>query len=196
MEVRSAVRRFDNDLMRRLTEDDVASAPLPPGLIEAWDSYLALWQQGLRTGAHAAARRFVDRLDDSDRKTRTGFARWLCALFFDESDFWAGQWGGGLTRAEGGWHRPVAPALTAHPITARITLPYLLSSVSSPDGRHLRWAYQFTVGQSYRLPPPERQRWEQALEVLCGPGVAPIELLRRAQDDALARRMLRDAEDA
>jgi hypothetical protein len=180
--------------MRRLTNDDVAGAPLPPGLIEAWNSYLALWQQGLRTDAHAAAQRFVDRLLISGSETRTAFARWLCALLFDESDFWAGQWGGGLTPAEGSWHRPVAPALTAHPISARITLPYLLSSISSPDSRHLRWMYQFTVGQSYRLPPRERQRWQQALEALCGPGEAPIELLRRAQDDALARRMLRDAD--
>ncbi len=161
-----------------------------------WNSYLALWQKGLRSHSQVAAHRFVDRLVDSDPNTRTGFARWLCALLFDESEFWAGQWGGGMARTAEGWHRPVAPALTTHPITARITLPYLESSVSNPDARHLRWMYQFTVGQSYRLPPSERQRWQQALETLCGPGVAPIELLRRAQGDALARRMLRDVEDA
>jgi len=179
--------------MRQLTEDDVAAAPLPPGrVIGAWSSYLAFWRQGTRTDAQAAAHRFVDLLIDSGPDTRTGFARWLCALLFDESDFWAGQWGGGLAPGKEGWHRPVAPVLTVHPLTVGVTLPYLLSSLPSRD---LRWAYQFTVGQSYRLPPTERRRWRQALEVLCGPGVAPIELLRRTQDDAHARRMLRDAEE-
>jgi hypothetical protein len=73
-------------------------------------------------------------------------------------------------------------------------LPYLLASLPGWDSQHLRWACQFAVGQSYRLPPAEQRRWQQALEGLCGPGVAPIEVLRRAQDDAPARRMLREAE--
>jgi hypothetical protein len=119
----------------------------------------------------------------------------LCALLFDESDFWAGQWGGGMTPDKDGWHRPVAPMLTIHPLTARVTMPYLIDGLSGSDSRHLRWAYQFTIGQSYRLPPAERRRWQQALEARCGPGAEPIELLRCAQDDALARRMLRDAEE-
>lgn len=185
----------DNQCMRQLTEDDVAAAPLPAGRVnDAWVSYLASWRQGTRTDAQRAANRFVDWLSDSGADTRAEFARWLCALLFDESDFWAGQWGGGLTRGKDGWHRPVAPVLTVHPLNVRVTLPYLLSSLSNPDSRHLRWAYQFTVGQSYRLPPAERRRWRESLEALCGPGFAPIELLRRAQSDALARRMLRDAE--
>lgn len=177
--------------MRALTEDDVTAAPLPPGLLEAWHSYLTLSQRGLRRQALAAANRFVDRLDPG---TRTDFARWVCTLLFDQSDFWSGQWGGGMTRIEGRWIRPVTPALFVHPITMRITLPYLLAGLANPDSRHLRWAYQFTVGRSCHLPPPEQQRWEKALEARFGPGVRPLDLLRRAQDDAVARRMLRDAE--
>jgi hypothetical protein len=47
--------------MRQLTEADVAAAPLPPGRVkDAWGSYLALWRQGTRTGALAAADRFVE----------------------------------------------------------------------------------------------------------------------------------------
>src|SRR5690348_9086004 len=80
------------------------------------------------------------------------------------------------------------------PLTARVTMPYLIDGLSGSDSRHLRWAYQFTIGQSYRLPPAERRRWQQALEAKWGPGAAPIELLRCAQDDAPARRMLRDAQ--
>ena len=127
---------LDNPFMRELTEGDIAAAPLPPGQVsDAWGSYLAFWRQGIRSDALAAANRFVDSLKHSGADTSAEFARWLCVLLFDESDFWAGQWGGGLTRGKNGWHRPMAPVLTVHPLSVRVTLPYLLSSLPTPD----RW---------------------------------------------------------
>ena len=112
---------------------------------------------------------------------------------FDRSEFWAGKWGGGLMFRDGAWQRPTAPALTAHALSARVILPYLLSEAAGESPR-LRWLYQFLRGQGYRLPPPERQRLRLAIDEYCGVGAEPIELLRRATDDPIAQRMLRDLE--
>ncbi|GIF73321.1 hypothetical protein Asi02nite_28390 [Asanoa siamensis] len=80
-------------------------------------------------------------------------------------------------------------------LNVRVMLPYLLARRTDERAPHIRWLYQFAVGQGYRLPPGEQQRLRSAIEERCGRGAAPIELLRLATDDPVAQRMLRDAED-
>jgi hypothetical protein len=109
-------------------------------------------------------------------------------MLFDDSDRWAGQWGGGMSLRDGQWERPAEPALTIHPISARVLLPYLISRLADQNGRRLRWMYQFAVGQAYRLPPREQQQLHLAVEARCGPGAPLTALLQHAGDDALTRR--------
>jgi hypothetical protein len=142
---------------------------------------------------HPAANQELDLLVAAGPERFAAFARWVCSVLFDDSDWWAGQWGGGLSLRDGRWERPVEPALTVHPIAVRALLPYLISGLSAGDGRHLRWVYQFAVGQAYRLPPRERQQLRAAIEARCGIGEPPVALLRHAGNDALARRLLNDA---
>jgi hypothetical protein len=139
------------------------------------------------------ANRFVELLH-AETGHGDSFAEWACIELFDRSDFWAGQWGGGLTSRAGRWERPVEPALTFYPISAGVLLPYLIRGLRHESGRHLRWSYQFTVGQLYRLPPAEQDQLRLAIEVRCGPGEPPIELLRHAADDPRAVRMLRETQ--
>ncbi|MGN9804984.1 hypothetical protein [Micromonospora sp. L32] len=115
-------------------------------------------------------------------------------MLFDSSDWWAGQWGGGMILRNARWERPAELALTVHPIVVRVLLPYLIDGLHEQDGPHLRWMYQFAVGQSYRLPPRERHQMTAAIEARCGLAAPPIALLQHAADDPRARRMLRDAE--
>lgn len=180
--------------MRHLETHQLAAPPLPDGqLAEAWRGYLACWVQGRRHDALSSANQFVDLLTATTSETITTFAAWVCSTLFDDTDRWAGQWGGGMTLRDGRWERPAEPALTVHPIATRVLLPYLVNGLLDQHGRHLRWVYQFTVGQGYRLPPREQEHLTAAIEARCGPGAPPIALLHRA-DDAEARRMLRDAE--
>ncbi|MGW3811443.1 hypothetical protein [Micromonospora sp. NPDC005113] len=181
--------------MRDVTADEIAAAPLPAGPIsEAWLAYLASWEAGRRPQALAEVNRFVELLTGAGPEPSASFARWVCSVLFDRSDFWAGQWGGGLTSRRGRPERPAEFALTVHPITAWILLPYLTTGLPSGDGRHLRWTYQFAVGQGYRLPPRQRHQLRAAIDARCGTDAAPIDLLRYASDDAAAVRMLRNAE--
>lgn len=178
-----------------LTLDDLVRPPLPDEPLAAeWRAYLALWSAGRRREALASVRSFVDQLEGAGPQAGAIFALWWCELLFDRSEHWAGQWGGGLALREGRWEKPVEFALTVHPIALRVVLPYLLGRVAVERDRHLRWAYQFTVGQGNRLPPPARRSLWSAIESRCGPGAAPIDLLRHAVDDPDARRMLRGAD--
>jgi hypothetical protein len=179
-----------------LTLDDLVGLPLPDeSLAAGWRAYLALWSAGRRREALASVGSFVDHLDNAGPHACATFALWWCELVFDRSEHWAGQWGGGLTRCGDRWERPVESALTVHPIALRVVLPYLLDKVADDHGRHLRWVYQFAVGQGYRLPPPaQRQLWS-AIEARSGPGAAPIDLLRHAVDDPVAQRILNDSDE-
>jgi hypothetical protein len=178
-----------------LTLDDLADPPLPDRpLVAQWRAYLALWSAGRRREALVSVGSLVDQLEGAGNDARAMFALWWCELLFDRSVYWAGQWGGGLALREGRWEKPAEFALTVHPIVLRVVLPYLLGKVAVGRDRHLRWAYQFTIGQGYRLPPAARRSLCSAIESRCGPGAAPIDLLRHAVDDPEARRMLRDAD--
>jgi hypothetical protein len=178
-----------------LTLGDLANPPLPDeSLAAGWQAYLRLWSDGRRHDALASVRSLVDEIEGAGPQVCAAFARWWCEVLFDRSEHWAGQWGGGLSLREGRWEKPVEFALTVHPITLRLILPYLLGKVAVEQDRHLRWAYQFTVGQGCRLPPPAQRRLFSAIESRCGPGAAPIDLLEHAVDDPDARRMLGDAD--
>jgi hypothetical protein len=175
--------------------DDLDGPPLPAGpLVTAWRTYLASWSAGRRQETLAAVSDFVDLLDGAGGAMSSAFAEWMCGLLFDRSWFWSGQWGGGLVFRDGVWQRPVEPALTAHALSVRVVLPFLLTAPVDESDPRLRWLYQFTVGQGYRLPPHKRHQLWAVIEDRCGVGAAPIELLRHATGDQLAQRMLRDAE--
>lgn len=178
--------------MARLVHDHLDDSPLPKGhLSEAWGAYVASYLQGHRAQALVRANQFLA-LIRAEPEHCTSFAEWVCTELFDRGDFWAGQWGGGLTLRNGRWERPVEPVLTFHPISAGVLLPYLTGGLRRGNGRYLRWAYQFAVGQLYRLMPAEQDELRSAIEDRCGSDATPIDLLRQAIDDPHAIRMLRD----
>jgi hypothetical protein len=177
-----------------ITLHDLADPPLPKGpLIGKWGGYMTAWAEGRRADAQATLADFVERLTAAPTVVVDGFSAWLCELVFDRSRFWAGQWGGGMTLRGGTWEKPAAPALTVHLLSIRVVLPYLLAALPEERTPHLRWLYQFTIGQGYRLPPADRRRLFSAIEEHCGPGTDPVDLLARASStDPVARQLLRD----
>lgn len=178
------------------TLEDLGSPPLPTGpLADAWRGYLAAWYDGRRAQALTTLTGVVDDLAAGPPETRDGFAEWLCRLLFDRSRFWAGQWGGGMACQDGGRRqRPAAPALTAHPLGARIVLPYLLAALPEGGSPQARWLYQFASGQGYRLQPGYRARLLSAIQERFGPDAPLTVLLRHASEDPIAQRMLREVE--
>ncbi|GAA4946942.1 hypothetical protein [Actinoplanes utahensis] len=181
--------------MDRLVPDDLADSPLPEGpLSEAWGAYLSSYLQGRRSPALVRANRFLA-LIGAEPVHRTSFAEWVCTGLFDRSDFWSGQWGGGLILRGRRWERPVEPALTFHPISSGVVLPYLVGGLRREERQPLRWTYQFAVGQLDRLLPVERDELRSAIADRCGPDAALIDLLRHATGDSRAMRMLRDIQD-
>jgi hypothetical protein len=114
---RSSLRE---DLGVALTLNDLAGPPLPEGqLVTAWRTYLASWSAGRRQETLAAVSDFVDLLDGSGGATSSAFAEWTCGLLFDRSEFWSGQWGGGLMFLDGVWQRPSGWSTTSAPSTSR-----------------------------------------------------------------------------
>jgi hypothetical protein len=192
-----AAASWHENVVVRPTLDDLADAPLPAGpVLGEWCEYLECWSSGRRSEAMARAAVFVNRLNAAGIAATNEFAHWLCQELFDRGDMWAGHWGGGLTFRDGAWQRPVEFALTLHPLTVGVTLPYLLVVSGRGHGPGHRWLYQFLVGQSYRLPPEKRQRLRLILEDRYGTGAQPVDVLRVAADhDPIARRMLDHLDD-
>ncbi len=174
-----------------LSVEDLRRSPQPDGPCRvAWFAYVAAWDDGRRSDAHAALAELVDQLAVGPSAVAGGFARWVCELLFDRGEWLAGQWGGGTVLRNGGWRRPAGFALTSHLLSTRVVLPYLLTALPESRTPDVRWLYQYALGQMYRLPPAESRRLRSAIEEHCG-SADLTGLLRCVPADPVAQRWLR-----
>lgn len=163
--------------------------PLPGGLAATWHDCLDAWLEGQRRVALARAEALVVGLDELKSDDRDRFALWLCQRLFDESRAWRGQFGGGLSPTEAGFQRPVDWALSLHPLTTGVAVPYVVAACNRGEmGASLRWLYQCLVGLASRLTPGDREKLDATLWATCGPDATPKDaLMTAAKTDLLAR---------
>ena len=172
------------------------AAALPPLLLGTWHAYVQAVDDGVRRKALALCSELLDELDAGPAEDRERFARWLTVTLLDRSEGWMGQFGGGMTPGPTGYRRSLDWALSTHPLLSRVVVPHVLAACETePRGRPVRWLYQCLLGQAWRLPPPDRERLEEAQARLCGPGADLGALLVLAgEHDPDARRWAEELE--
>lgn len=164
-------------------------------LVRTWLACIDAWASGQRGAALGHAEGLLSDLEGRQDEQRAAFAGWFCERLFDDSDAWAGQFGGGLAYEHGGFNRPIEYALSMNPFTTRLVVPYLSVAALERHGHALRWLWQALSGLAYRVPPAARAELERTMRSVSGPEAEPLDVLRRAAaKDEGARKWLNEIE--